>query len=266
MLHPARAPHRLGQTQQAPRRLDQRPCRRPAWGGGGGAVVILPLGKGNPEALAHFAAGESLESTGRHDEAMEEFYKSVMADPGNEKAAFEVAQWLLDQHHPERAVTLLSKVAHRPGASAPILSLLARADLQAGKTNAALAVSLQAIARQPDALQSYQSRLEVLVQTAKMAKALKTLDQAAKHIRNTPAQLIALANLYVQNSFTTLNNAASTSGTTANNANVYALESIVSATGGAYSGGTISGASGNHRPARVCNHGEHYQPNQLFNQ
>ncbi|HXR06097.1 MAG TPA: tetratricopeptide repeat protein [Candidatus Acidoferrum sp.] len=158
--------------------------------------VVLPLGKGNPEALAHFAAGESMESTGRHDEAMEEFYKSVMADPGNERAAFEVAQWLLDQHHPERAVTLLSKVAHRPGASAPILSLLARADLQAGKTNAALAVSLQAIARQPDALQSYQSRLEVLVQTAKMAKALKTLDQAAKHIRNTPAQLIALANLY----------------------------------------------------------------------
>ncbi|MGA2557195.1 MAG: tetratricopeptide repeat protein [Verrucomicrobiota bacterium] len=158
--------------------------------------VVLPSGKGNAEALAHFAAGESLESTGRHGEAMEEFYKSVMADPGNERAAFEVAQWLLDQHHPERAVTLLSKVAHRPGASAPILSLLARADLQAGKTNAALAVSLQAIARQPEALQSYQSRLEVLVQTAKMAKALKTLDQAAKHIRNTPAQLIALANLY----------------------------------------------------------------------
>ncbi len=156
----------------------------------------MPSGKGNPEALAHFAAGESLESTGQHDEAMEEFYKSVMADPGNERAAYEVGQWLLDQHHPERAVTLLSKVAHRPGASAPILSLLARADLQAGQTNAALAVSLQAIARQPDELQSYQSRLEVLVQTAKMAQALKTLDQAAKHIRNTPAQLIALANLY----------------------------------------------------------------------
>ncbi len=161
-----------------------------------GLAVPLPSGKGNPEALAHFAAGESLESTGRHEEAMEEFYKSVMADPGNEKSAYEVAEWLLEHKHPERAVTLLSKVALRPGASAPILSLLARADLQAGKTKAALAASLQAIARQPDALQSYQSRLEILVQTAQMAKALKTLDQAAKHIRNTPAQLIALASLY----------------------------------------------------------------------
>jgi tetratricopeptide (TPR) repeat protein len=159
-------------------------------------VVALPSGKGNPEALAHFAAGESLESTGLHEEAMEEFYKSVMADPGNEKSAYEVAEWLLEHKHPERAVTLLSKVALRPGVSAPILSLLARADLQAGKTKAALAASLQAIARQPDALQSYQSRLEILVQTAQMAKALKTLDQAAKHIRNTPAQLIALASLY----------------------------------------------------------------------
>ena len=156
----------------------------------------LPSGKGNPEALAHFAAGEGLEATGRHDEAMEEFYKSVLADPGNEKTAYDVAGWLLDQHHPQKAVTLLSKVALRPGVSAPILSLLALADLQAGKTNAALAVSLQAIARQPDALQNYQSRLEVLVQTGKMAGALKTLDQAAKHIRNTPAQLIALAGLY----------------------------------------------------------------------
>jgi tetratricopeptide (TPR) repeat protein len=159
-------------------------------------VVVLPSGKGNPEALAHFAAGESIESTGRHEEAMEEFYKSVMADPGNEKTAYDVAEWLLEHKHPERAVTLLSKVALRPGVSAPILSLLARADLQAGKTKDALAASLQAITRQPDALQSYQSRLEILVQISKMAQALKTLDQASKHIRNTPAQLIALANLY----------------------------------------------------------------------
>jgi tetratricopeptide (TPR) repeat protein len=159
-------------------------------------AVALSAGKGNPEALAHFAAGEGLESTGHHDEAMEEFYKSVMADPGNEKTAYAVAEWLLEQHHPERAVALLSKVTLRPGASAPVLSLLALADFQAGKTNAALAASLQAITRQPDNLQSYQIRLEILVQTSQTAKALKTLDQAAKHIRNTPAQLIALANLY----------------------------------------------------------------------
>jgi tetratricopeptide (TPR) repeat protein len=38
--------------------------------------------------------------------------------------------------------------------------------------------------------------LEVLVQTGKMAEAVKVLDQAAKHIRTTPASLIALANLY----------------------------------------------------------------------
>ena len=78
-------------------------------------VEALPYGKGNPEALAHFAAGEGLESSGRHDQAMEEFYISVMADPGNEKTARDVAEWLLDQRHPERAVTLLSKVAQRLG-------------------------------------------------------------------------------------------------------------------------------------------------------
>jgi tetratricopeptide (TPR) repeat protein len=187
-------------------------------------VETLPSGKGNPEALAHFAAGESFEaealahsSAGEsfeargqreqaigesaearrlHEQAMEEFYKSVMADPGNEKTARDVAQWLLDQHHPERAVTLLSKVAGRPDVSAPILGLLARADLQAGKTNAALEASRKAVARRPDSLESYEGELAVFVQTGKMAEALKTLDQAAKHIRNTPADLIALAGLY----------------------------------------------------------------------
>jgi len=159
-------------------------------------VTALPSGKGNPEALAHFAAGESFEASGQHEQAMEEFYSSVMADPGNEKTARDVAEWLLDGHHPERAVTLLSKVARRPDVSAPILSLLSRADLQAGKTNAAMEASLKAIAREPDSLQSYEGELEIFVQAGKMAEALKTLDQAAKHIRNTPANLIALANLY----------------------------------------------------------------------
>ena len=159
-------------------------------------VEALPFGKGNPEALAHFAAGEGFEASGQHEQAMEEFYLSVLADPGNEKSARDVAEWLLDQHHPERAVTLLSKVARRPDVSAPILSLLARADLQAGQTNAALAASLQAIARRPDSLPSYEGKLAVLVQSGKLAAARKTLDQAAKHIRNTPAELIALANFY----------------------------------------------------------------------
>jgi tetratricopeptide (TPR) repeat protein len=156
----------------------------------------LPSGKGNPEALAHFAAGESLEASGRHEQAMEEFYSSVMADPGNEKTAWSVAEWLLDSHFPERAVTLLSTVARRPDVSAPILSLLARADLQAGKTNAAMQASLKAIARAPDSLQSYEGELEVFVQAGELKEALRTLDQAAKHIRKAPADLIALADLY----------------------------------------------------------------------
>ena len=177
----------------------------------GEPVDVLSSGKGNPESYAHFAAGESFEAEAQqdqasgdslaaarlHDQAMEEFYASVMADPGNEKTARDVAEWLFDRHQPEKAVTLLSKVARRSDVSAPILGLLARADLQAGNTNAAMAASLQAIARQPNALQSYEGELEVLVQTGKMKEALKVLDQAAKHIRETPAGLIALANLYV---------------------------------------------------------------------
>jgi len=207
--------HTSASTNALPANSTNAAARQPgaealdAEGAGGGAnaaassntdeeepLEALSPGKGNPEALAHFGAGESLESSGQHEQAMEEFYSSVMADPSNEKTAHDVAEWLLEQRQPERAVTLLSKVAARPDVSATILGLLARADLQAGKTNAALAASQKAIARQPDSLQSYEGELEVLVQTGKMAEALKTLDQAAKHVRPTPASLIALANLY----------------------------------------------------------------------
>jgi tetratricopeptide (TPR) repeat protein len=162
----------------------------------GEPIDVLPSGKGNPEALAHFAAGESLDASGLHNEAMEEFYSAVMADPGNEKTAREVADWFLVQHHPERAATLLSKVALRSDVSAPILALLAHADLQAGKTNDAIAVSLRAIAKQPDSPQSYEGKVEVLVQTGKLKEALKVLEKAGGHIRETPANLVALANLY----------------------------------------------------------------------
>ncbi len=47
----------------------------------------------------------------------------------------------------------------------------------------------------------------------------------------------------IQNSFTAVTNAASTSSTAGNNARVYALERIVTATGAASSGGTVSSSS-----------------------
>jgi len=157
---------------------------------------VLPPGKGNVESLAHYATGESLEESGKHAQAMEEFYKCVMADPADEKTARDVGQWLLDEHHPDRAIALLSRVAQRPAVSATILSLLAKAQLQANQTNAALATSQRAIARRPDMLSSYESKLVVLVQMGKLPEALKTLDQAARRIANRPADLIGLAKLY----------------------------------------------------------------------
>jgi tetratricopeptide (TPR) repeat protein len=156
----------------------------------------LSVGKGNVESLAHFAAGEGYETNGQHELAVEEFYKSVMADPANEPLALELAHVYLDTQHPDKAVTLLSKVAERTNASAPIYGWLARAHLQAGNTNAALAASRKAIERWPDSLDGYESQLEILVRTGKTEGGLRVLDQAAKHIRNEPASLVALADLY----------------------------------------------------------------------
>jgi len=157
---------------------------------------LVSTGKGNAESLAHFAAAESFETNGQHELAVEEFYKSVLADPANEELALELTRVLMQDQHPERAVALLTKVAARPDASATVLSWLARADLQAGNTNAALAASRKAIDRQPDSLGGYESQLEILVQTGKADAGLRLLDQAAKRIRSQPGNLVALADLY----------------------------------------------------------------------
>jgi len=158
--------------------------------------TALSAGKGNAPSLAHFAAGQSYEANGKHEQAREEFYLSVMADPANEAEALELCKQYLQQQHPEKAVALLTKVCQRPDASAVILAWLARADLLAGKTSDAVAASNRAMQRWPEALDGYQSALEAMAPAGKTADMLKTLDRAAKHVRSQPSALISLAELY----------------------------------------------------------------------
>jgi predicted Zn-dependent protease len=107
--------------------------------------------RGNPEALAHYAAGVSYEWNDEDALAVKQFDDAALADPSNEGLVIKVAQRFLKNKQPDKAVTVLAKSARRSDASGFLLSWLARADLQAGKTNQALAASRLSIQRQPDA-------------------------------------------------------------------------------------------------------------------
>jgi tetratricopeptide (TPR) repeat protein len=151
---------------------------------------------GNPSALAHYAAGVSYELNDEDEQAVKQFNEAALADPSNEDLVIKVAERFLKIKQVDKAVKVLARSARRPGASALLLSCLARADLQAGKTRQALAASRRAIQRQPDAIDGYESQVEVFFHNSQWGRALHTLNQAAKSIRPDPPALVALGGLY----------------------------------------------------------------------
>jgi tetratricopeptide (TPR) repeat protein len=160
--------------------------------------AALPLsgqGRGNPDAFAHFAAGISYTLNDEDTPALQQFTDAALADPANEPLVLSVAQQLLQNKDVNKALALLSKSARRPDASAALLGLLARAQLQANRSAQALASSKLAIRRQPDALDGYQCQVEILLHDKHPSQALATLRRAARRVRAEPGLLLAMADL-----------------------------------------------------------------------
>lgn len=153
-------------------------------------------GQGNPAALAHFAAGVSYEWNDDDERALEQFNQAALADPSNEHLVIKVAQRFMRDNQTDKAIAVLDKSAHRREASAILLSWLARADLEAGKTNQALAASRLSIRRNPRAIDGYESELEVYFHNNQLREAARVLSKTARSIRSDPPALVALANFY----------------------------------------------------------------------
>jgi len=160
------------------------------------AVPPLRFVKGNADAFAHFAAGESYYDNDDASGTFRQWEAAALADPSNERLVIEVTQQLLQNKEKDKALTLLTKSASRTNASAEILSWLSRLQLQANHVRQALATSKRAIQRQPDLLDGYGCQLEVLFQQKDWLEAVKTLHRAARQIPPEPAYLLALADYY----------------------------------------------------------------------
>jgi tetratricopeptide (TPR) repeat protein len=124
------------------------------------------LVKGNSDAFAHFAAGESYFDNEDAAGTLRQWEAAAMDDPSNEGLVIEVAGQLLRNKENDKALAVLSKSASRTNASATVLAWLARAQLQANHLKQALASSKLAIQRQPGALDGYECQVEVLLQTS----------------------------------------------------------------------------------------------------
>jgi len=160
------------------------------------AAPSVPFVNGNADAFAHFAAGESYFDNNDPAGTLRQWEAAALADSSNERLVIEVAEQLLHNKEQEKALALLSKCGSRTNASAEILALLSRLQLQANRVREALATSKLAIQRQPDLLDGYGCQLEVLFQQKDWPEAVKTLHRAAHQVRAEPVLLLAVADFY----------------------------------------------------------------------
>jgi tetratricopeptide (TPR) repeat protein len=147
------------------------------------AVTNAPLSKEEMEkrveALARFAAGVSGELREQPDEALDQFYKSVLADPTNEPLVIDVARRLIRKKETDKAIEVLSKSAEQPNATGFLDALLGVAYLQAKKPDQAIAASRRAVTKLPKSLLGYQNLSQIYLQTDRPKDALAVLDEAA---------------------------------------------------------------------------------------
>jgi len=165
-------------------------------GRGKAAESRVHLVKGNADAFAHFAAGESYFDNEDAVGTLKQWQEAALADPSNERLVIEVAAQLMQDKNNDKALALLSKSASRTNASSGILAWLARAELQAGHAKKALDYSKLAIQRQPYSLDGYECQVEVLLHEKQWAEAVKTIHRAARMIPPDPGLLLAVVDLY----------------------------------------------------------------------
>lgn len=132
------------------------------------------------EAQARYAAGLAYELRRDTDRALEEFIKSVEADPSNEDLTLEVSRRLLLKKDFPRALALGRLAAAQPGASAQAYSHLAVLHAESGQIKEAEQASRRAIELAPDLLSSYYHLYTLYLNQGQFAPARAVLEDASR--------------------------------------------------------------------------------------
>ncbi len=132
------------------------------------------------EALARFATGISKELNKKSDEALEEFFKSVKADPSNERLVLDVARRLLRKQKIDEAIEIMDSVRSKKDSSAILDAVLGAAHHQNKNAIQAIAVTESAIRKDPKILLAHRTLFQVFNSQKKRTEALDVLKRAAK--------------------------------------------------------------------------------------
>ncbi|MBI5385657.1 MAG: tetratricopeptide repeat protein [Verrucomicrobia bacterium] len=148
------------------------------------------------EADARFLAGVSHELNNEPEQAVEEFFKAALADPGNEPLVLDLTTRFVFLKRYDQAAEVLAKALQQPGASAAIDTRLAFVNLQRGRTNDALCANEAAIQKNPRFIGGYRGLFILYSQTGQTNEATKVLDQAAAAKTPDADFLVDLSEMY----------------------------------------------------------------------
>ena len=149
------------------------------------------------DALANFVEGSRLEESGELDAALAAYQKVLTVDPGEVELASRVASLLIRQEDYPRAIDILKDaVKAKPNETAPLLQLASIYAKELRKPVQALNYANQAIALEPDNIDTYQRVFEIELANGDPTKALGALDRALKVNTSDAAFWTQLGKLY----------------------------------------------------------------------
>lgn len=132
------------------------------------------------KALSSFAAGLSSELRRNENDALESYFSSIKADPGNQKLALELARKLLRRQEVKKAIQVLEEVRGAQKSTGTIDALLGVAYHQDKQPDKAIEASESAIKKNPDFILGYRTLFQVYNSRKQDGDALAVLRRAAK--------------------------------------------------------------------------------------
>ncbi|MBI1841579.1 MAG: tetratricopeptide repeat protein [Verrucomicrobia bacterium] len=160
------------------------------------AQALTAYEEARAEAYARFAAGLVHDIHDEEKQALENFEKSVEADPSQEGLALDVARRHLAQKEPERAIAFLREAMKR-SRSGILPAFMASIHVSLGQTNEAIVANQEAIKRSPTLLIGYHNLANLYSQKGQADEAMKVLEQASQISNPSPQYLVELAELWL---------------------------------------------------------------------
>jgi tetratricopeptide (TPR) repeat protein len=147
------------------------------------------------EAWARFATGVVDDGLAESDRALEEYRRSLEADPSHEALAIDLARRYLRRHQPEEAIAVLQQVVDHGRPSGRVYGWRGWARDAAGETEAARRDFRECVRRLPGRFLGWRGLASLAYQAGDAKAALKVLDRAARQRDVDAAFLVDLADM-----------------------------------------------------------------------